>query len=248
MKLARRLMLALILAISAVMALNSYVRVHRALAYFETDRQTDERLLGRVLGAAVRTVWEHDGVERARDIIRRADDSVSEVRIRWVWLDAHGAPEELPVVPLDDFREEVVNGKIIRLQHEETGEDRRFAYLPVVLPGQRPAAVEVSSSLARERAYLRGSVLTALATTLVIATCCGLIAMGLGYWFVGQPIAELCRQAQSIGSGDFSTRVTVRHRDEIGQLGLEINVMSERLAEANRRIAAETEARIATLE
>lgn len=248
MKLARRLMFALILAIFAVMALNSYLRVQRALAYFESDRQTDEHLLGRVLGAAVRTVWENDGVERARDIIRRADDSVSEVRIRWVWLDAQGNRDELPVVPLDELRGQVTNGEIIRLQHEETGEDRRFAYLPVILAGQRPAAVEVSSSLARERAYLRESVMTALATTLAIATFCGLIAMGLGYWFVGQPIAELCRQARRIGGGDFSTRVSVRHRDEIGQLGHEINLMSERLAEANRRIAAETDARIATLE
>ena len=94
-------MAALIVAIFAVMTFNSYLRVQRAIAYFEADRQADEHLLGRVLGAAVRTVWENDGEERARDIVRRADDSVNEVRIRWVWLDAHGDPGELPVVPLE---------------------------------------------------------------------------------------------------------------------------------------------------
>ena len=72
--------------------------------------------------------------------------------------------------------------------------------------------------------------------------------MGLGYWFVGQPIAELCRQARRIGGGDFATRIAVRHRDEIGQLGHEINAMCDQLATANRQIAAETEARIATLD
>jgi signal transduction histidine kinase len=40
----------------------------------------------------------------------------------------------------------------------------------------------------------------------------------------------------------------VRHRDEIGQLGHEINTMCDHLAEANRQIASETEARIATLD
>ncbi len=248
MKLARRLMIALIVAIFSVMAFNSYLRVQRAIAYFEGDRQADEHLLGRVLGAAVRTVWENDGVERARDIVRRADDSVNEVRIRWVWLDAQGDPGELPVVPLDDLREQMPTSGIIRLQHEETGDERRFAYVPVVLTGQRPAAVEVSSSLTRERDYLRQSVVQGLLTTIAIAMVCGLIAMGLGYWFVGQPIAELCRQARRIGGGDFSTRISVLHRDEIGQLGHEINTMCDRLAEANRRIAAETEARIATLD
>ncbi len=248
MKLARRLMLALIVAIFSVMAVNSYLRVQRALAYFEADQQADEHLLGRVLGAAVRTVWESDGEERARDIIRRADDSVNEVRIRWVWLDAHGGPDEIPIVPLDDLREQRGSGDIIRLQHEETGEERRFAYVPVMLAGERPAAVEVSSSLAREHAYLRESVLQALMTTIAIAAICGVIAMGLGYWFVGQPIAELCGQAQRIGGGDFSMRIAVRHRDEIGALGHEINTMCDRLAEANRRIASETDARIAMLD
>jgi signal transduction histidine kinase len=248
MKLARRLMLALIVAVFSVMALNSYLRVQRAIAYFETDRRADEQLLGRVLGAAVRTVWENDGVERARDIIRRADDSVNEVRIRWVWLDAEGASGERPVVSVDELRRQPATRGIIRLQREETGDERRFAYVPVVLEGQRPAAVEVSSSLARERAYLRESVLQGLLTTLVIATVCGLIAMALGYWFVGQPIAELCRQARRVGEGDLSTRIEVRHRVEIGQLGHEINAMCDRLADANRRIAAETEARIATLD
>lgn len=248
MKLARRLMAALIVAIFSVMAFNAYLRVQRAIAYFEADRQADEQLLGRVLGAAVRTVWENDGGDRARDIIRRADDSVNEVRIRWVWLDAEGGRDDLPVVPLDDLRDRLETQRIIRLQHGEIGDERRFAYVPVVLPGERPAAVEVSSSLTRERAYLRESVLQGLLTASVIATICGLIAMALGYWFVGQPIAELCRQAQRIGGGDLSSRISVRHRDEIGQLGHEINTMCDRLADANRQIASETEARIATLD
>jgi len=241
-------MLALIVVIFSVMAVNGYLRVQRATTYFEADRQADEHLLGRVLGAAVGTVWEYDGEERARDLVRRADDSVNEVRIRWVWLDQNAAEGERPIVPLDDLRDQWSTQDIIRLQHEETGDERRFAYVPVLLPNHRPAAVEVSSSLTRERAYLRDSVLQAFITTMVIATVCGLIAMAIGYWFVGQPIAELCGQARRIGGGDFSTRIAVRHRDEIGQLGHEINTMCDHLAAANRQIASETEARIATLD
>jgi signal transduction histidine kinase len=51
-----------------------------------------------------------------------------------------------------------------------------------------------------------------------------------------------------IGRGEFSGRLALRQRDEIGELAEEINVMCERIVEANRKLGAETEARIATLE
>jgi hypothetical protein len=82
MKLARRLTLALIVAIFSVMAANSYLRVQRAIQYFEADRRSDEHLLGRALGIAAKTVWQNEGEERAREVVRQADDTIAQVRIR----------------------------------------------------------------------------------------------------------------------------------------------------------------------
>jgi len=61
MRLARKLAVALILGIIVVMGINSWIRVGRDVAYFEADRQEQERVLGRVLRAAVETVAKSDG-------------------------------------------------------------------------------------------------------------------------------------------------------------------------------------------
>src|SRR6266550_9294926 len=87
----------------------------------------------------------------------------------------------------------------------------------------------------------------ALATAL-IAAMCALTAMGLGYWFVGRPMALLRDKARAVGAGNFGARLVLRQHDELGEFAEELNAMSDRLAEAQARLGAETEARIATLE
>jgi len=64
----------------------------------------------------------------------------------------------------------------------------------------------------------------------VIVVLCGGLAMVLGGWFVGRPIQRLCEQARRVGAGDLSTRLDLEQRDEIGELGREIDVMCDRLA------------------
>ena len=59
---------------------------------------------------------------------------------------------------------------------------------------------------------------------------------------------RLVEQARRIGQGDFSYRVEVKQRDEIGVLAREMGAMADRLAEAQGRLAAENAERIRVLE
>src|SRR5262249_23213306 len=77
---------------------------------------------------------------------------------------------------------------------------------------------------------------------------CGLLATLLHMRLVGRPLRLLRDKARRAGSGDFSSPLVLRQRDEMGELATELNAMCDRLAEANRRAAAETEARVAALE
>jgi signal transduction histidine kinase len=70
----------------------------------------------------------------------------------------------------------------------------------------------------------------------------------MGMWLVGRPLQLLAGKAQRIGEGDLSGPVSLEQRDEIGQLGREVNAMCERLSEANARTQAETSARIHAME
>jgi signal transduction histidine kinase len=70
----------------------------------------------------------------------------------------------------------------------------------------------------------------------------------LGAWLVGRPIKSLISKARRVGAGDFSGRLDLRHAGEIGELATEMNLMSERLAEAGMQVAAATAAQIAAIE
>ncbi|KAF1070902.1 MAG: Methyl-accepting chemotaxis protein McpA [Pseudomonas citronellolis] len=60
-----------------------------------------------------------------------------------------------------------------------------------------------------------------------------LLAVGAAVWLLRsklQPLGELVRQAQALGSGDLSVRLNVSSADEIGQLARSFNQMGEALS------------------
>ncbi len=69
----------------------------------------------------------------------------------------------------------------------------------------------------------------------------------MGWWFVGRPVRRLTGVVRAVGAGDFSRRIELEQRDELGELAGELNAMSERLQEARARLDEETEARVAAV-
>jgi signal transduction histidine kinase len=69
----------------------------------------------------------------------------------------------------------------------------------------------------------------------------GVISLGLilGWWVsarVTRPIEELAAGAREVAMGNWGTRVTVRSRDEVGQLADAFNEMTRQLAEQRERL------------
>lgn len=243
MKLARKLTIALALGILAVMSVNAYVRVNRVLWLFEAERSQDERLLGRVLRASAEELWRSEGEERAVGLVSQANDALSDVQFRWVWLDD---PDDIGRTVLSHERARSLARGDATLRIRE--EDRSYYYIPVSQGSGRPAALEVSESLDLQQDYLRESILQSVVATIGVTAVCGLIAMGLGVFLVGRPMRRLYEQTRRIGRGDFSHRLSIKQKDEIGELAREINTMCDQLVAANARATHETESRIATLE
>jgi signal transduction histidine kinase len=73
-------------------------------------------------------------------------------------------------------------------------------------------------------------------------------AVGFGVFFVGRPLRLLSEKASRVGQGDFTGPLHISGRDELSELAATINRMCDQLVESQRRISAETEARIAALE
>jgi len=67
---------------------------------------------------------------------------------------------------------------------------------------------------------------------ILISVVAGLLTLGIGFFFakkLTQPVQELAVGAHRIASGDFSQRIVVRSRTELGHLGDSFNLMTDQL-------------------
>ncbi|MGH7894184.1 MAG: sensor histidine kinase [Candidatus Binatia bacterium] len=244
MKLTRKLVLALVVAICVVMATGAALQLRREIALFESDMAHDEHAMGQALRVALEAAANESGVDRARELLERIRRSESRVDLRGVWLDAPGESPALAAAT----RARLVGGEETRIVRvDETGNERQFTYVPLAVAA-RPAAIELSEPLQPQRSFLRRTELQILGTLVVLVVLCGGAAVWLGVVLVGRPMRTLAEQARRIGAGDLSHRLNLKQRDEIGSLAAELNATCERLAEAQERIRMETEARIGALE
>jgi signal transduction histidine kinase len=243
MRLVRRLTLYLFVVVVAILAADAVLVVREHLVLFDTDLRRDERHLGRVLGFALEHTWRERGEEAARAIVQAADDRQGDIRIRVVRLhEAAGAPDA-PGVP-----EAGARAREERAIAPGRDAERAYTYVPLAIPGDPGRALEISESLAGERAYRRSWLYRELRTAALMALAFGGVAWYLGVRVVGRPIGALVDKARRVGAGDFGGPLLLRQHDELAHLAQEMNAMAEHLDAAGRRLTAETAARIATLE
>ena len=246
MKLARKLTLALVVGVLVAMAGYAWLQIRREVVILDVDLAKNEKF-GHGAAAALQQIWATEGEARAREMLATIDRYGPDViRVRWLWLD------DLRAAPPPDLTAEdiaaLARRNVLALRPTAAGAWIRHIYVPMAIPAARPAVLEVTESLEAERQYIDMTHLQIAVATALIVAMCALTAMGIGYWFVGRPMALLRDQARAVGAGDFGRRLALPQHDEIGELAAELDGMSDRLAEARARLATETEARIATLE
>ena len=236
MKLARKLILALVVGIFAVMAFNAYLRLRSQEQFFKADSERDLRAAARALATGIEAVWRDDGARRAQRFVKDVNLLREEIDLRLLWIDellADDAALGLSAAELATLSA----GREVTIVRESANGPRRFMYWPLQFAGLRPAALELSESLGREQSFIRTSQVTILLTAFGVAVVCGLIAAAIGVWFVGRPMRLLSEKARRVGAGDLSGPLHLGQSDEIGELADEINAMCERLAVAQEQTA-----------
>jgi len=236
MKLARKLTVALLVGVLAVMAGYGYLEIRREILILDADIAKNEKF-GRGAAAALETIWATDGEARAREILELIDRHGPDV-VRLYWHSLEDLKAHPPATVSAADIQALEHRNVITLRQTTGGEWIRRIYVPMSIPGARPAAIEVVESLQAEHRYIDMTRRHIALATALVAAMCGFIAMGLGYWLVGRPMAQLRDRARAIGAGDLTGRVRVRQHDEIGDLAAEIDVMSDRLAATRERLAA----------
>ena len=218
MKLARKLILSMVIGLTVVLSVNAYYRVQRELAAFDEDMRRDHEVLAHVLGRAATSVWESSGRDVALRSIAIATAPSHMLQVRWI--DEEGRRRRVPE------------------------KDLLFTDVPISVGGELKGYIEISESRLFERAYVRSTLIRSFVLTLLAVLSTGLLSTAIGIWFVGKPIEKLVDKARRIGAGDVEGPLVIGQRDEIGELAAEMNAMCLRLAETRFALNAETEERL----
>jgi signal transduction histidine kinase len=247
MKLARKLTVALVLPLLLIMSAYAWFQVRSEVTILHADLGKNAKF-GRGAAHLVEELWVALGPQRTLQLLHEVDEAgPSELRLRLVWLDELERTQTgLSPRQRAELRDADHNVVVVRPQGP--GRYARYTYVTLRLPGDRPAALEFAERLRAEREYIDMNHRSIALATVTIVGIASLIAMGLGYWLVGRPMSRLRDHARAVASGDLDVRLGLAQHDEIGDLADELNSMSHQLAEARARLAAETEARISTLE
>ncbi len=254
MRLAKRLGIALILGVFLVLAAFAYVRLEREVQLFDSDMRRDHRTLGETLAVAVAQTWESEGEDAALALVSRVSAARADVTARWVSLRPDAPARQRPAVDLQRLAGLNAAGFAHAVQvaqpnsGAESQHDHLYTYVAAPMAGSPRGAIEIRESLAARDSYLDSTVRNTIFASLVLALVCGVVAVALGAHFVGRPVSQLIDKARRIGAGELADPVRMPKKDELGELAAELDLMSERLAEARRETEAETTARIATLE
>jgi two-component system, NtrC family, sensor kinase len=244
MKLLLKSTVALLAVFFALLGAVGYAQVLRDARQFESEAMGDLLVTGRSLRPMIEEVSQVEGRTRALQLVDRADASLKDAEVRWVPL----ADVQLP----PEQRDRLARGEEVgSIGRSGEGKNLAYAYVPILMAsndGAPPVVLALSRGLDEEDAAVRGVIEQQAVATVAMAAGGTLVASLVGFWFVGRPIRKLVEQARRIGQGDFSHRVSLKQRDEVGTLAAEMGAMADQLAETHERLAAEHEERIRVLQ
>ncbi|MCR9165893.1 MAG: sensor histidine kinase [Nannocystaceae bacterium] len=246
MKIAPKFTLAVVAGVIAVHAVAVAHRVDRESQLFERVAVNDATILGRALGHAVERTWTAHGREAALELIEHAEERESQ-SIRWINASTDGDGSHTPRVPLADLGPLRRGERVFTTADVGAGETL-YTYVPVPNPDFVHGAIEVATPQGAKQRYLRGTVAELWIVASVLVLLCAALTWALGTRLIGAPVRLLVEQARSIGRGQLDRRLRMPVRDELGELGAEIDQMCDELQDARTRLEEETRTRVEAVE
>jgi signal transduction histidine kinase len=247
-KVATKLALAVILIMVSVFATRAYEGAERQIALAQRGIEEVQFIIARALRPAVKELWTKESPERALDLLALANDRIRRARD----VEIHWVPFQ-PQLP-ETYEDRLTPGELARLKRDveytvhKRMNQRQYTYVPVLIGGRPEGALEISESLTHYEDEVKAEVMGVLRRSAGAALASILAVSLLGFVIVGRPMRRLAEKARRIGAGDLDGPLALRQRDEIGELGREMNDMCDRLRDAQSRIHQETAARIGALE
>lgn len=246
MKLAAKLILLFVIAVTAVTTMASHLSSKQSFANLEKRH----REIANSVESIESTTEFQTAVELGNNVyFDRMVRTLSNhgTRIRWVWLGADTESDYLPSIADLSAVSSSPERRLSLVGRTRQGRRKYFTYLPMSLDG-RTGAVEIATPLNDFDSQSRSTWLTAFFT--IVAT--GLLSIGVvmiaGVRWIANPLAALTEKMQRVGRGDFSSDLSIRSKDELGQLAMAVNQMCDRLRQQQQTIETETNQRIEAID
>ncbi|MBX3233939.1 MAG: HAMP domain-containing histidine kinase [Labilithrix sp.] len=248
MKVATKFALAYVAVGLMSVAVYSSVAASREVSQLEATVTEDLAGLGVTMSASVLSVWEREGEERAHELVAVHDrKEVIDVDVRWVWLDAPASSDQGPRAGAAVV-DELLHGQNATWVSVTGSKRRAYAYVPLLRPGKRPAALECSRALVNAQWVFWSEIREQLLLSSLVMAFAAAASLVLTSWIVARPLARVAEQARRIGGGDLSHKLPVTGSDEVTLLVTELNAMCDSLKEARTKAADESEKRVHALE
>ena len=247
MNLTLKLVFAVIALIVLILSIDACLAVNRESTFLRNELQKKAYRIGNAMKELVEDAWRRQGSDYVLRLIQAANKKERLILIRWVWLDAGTDDRFSPQIPTSK-RGLVAPGETVTVQYRSPdGNSYLLTYVSVNVD-KRPGALELSEPLDDVDNFVQYSIYRKIAlAAIVVAGSLG-VTLLLGIWLVVWPLKRMTEKARRVGGGDLSEPIDLRGRDELSELAATLNQMCERLAESQKRVQSEAEARIATIE
>jgi two-component system NtrC family sensor kinase len=248
MKLALKLVLALVLGLIVITTVHGWLSVRHQTRQFELDVKADAERLGDVLEEAVQEAWRQGGHQRVSDLIREASEYEHTMEIHWVSFDAQPGDPFCPTAPPDRITAVIIEQHLIVPVRTADGTPYLNAYWPVPVDPQHRVGLEFSRSVAELEKNKRIVITRAVLLIASLVLMNGIFAVFLGIRFVGRPLERLIEKTRRIGAGDFAGPIHLNSHDELAELAESLNQMCDQLVQSQAAVREETAARVAAME
>lgn len=246
MRLAIKLTFAFLIVSVILLALHENTRVERARAHFEEERNRTHKLLGDSLAGALSQIPTAQGPEMIQKMLDRTLPGDAHIGARLVCIDIQKQWDQ----GADCQRvRELSNGQIhTSFSTDDPKEKVHITYVPFIMASNTIGAIELREGLDEEDAFVQRSLKDSATTVIILAATFTAAAFLFGFFFIAVPIRRLEEKARRTGLGDLNYPIGKLPKDELGELGQEMNRMCEMLASARDTLQRETQARIRALD
>jgi len=247
MKVATKFALAFVASGLLSVVVYSSVAASREVDQLETTVAEDLASLGRTLSTSILAVWERDGEARALELVA-VHDRDDAIDVRWTWLDVDNNHSFSPRGGVSVIPSLLRGEQRTWVGVTSDGKRHVYAYVPLLRPGMRPAALEFSRPLIKESQVFWSEVREQLLMSTIVAAFAATVALVLTSWIVSRPLARVAEQARRIGKGELAYKLPVTGSDEVAALIEEQNAMCDALMAARTRAEEEASKRLTALE